>query len=134
MICESPGDDLVNFWRKAKAQMGGADFDVLYIRAILIDASLPRDDRIGARINRGYRRAQQNPVAQFYLGDNRLNVNAASMEPPGDNRILGTADHWSAEGDDPMDEIGSLAGRFSGQIASKAPTDESNFLPVSARK
>ena len=76
------GDDLVDFWRKTKADMGGADFDVLHVRAVLIDTSLPGNDTVGARVNRGYRRAEQNLIAQFNLGDNRLNVDAASMKPP----------------------------------------------------
>ena len=52
IVSEPLCDDLVNFRRKAKTDMGRADFDVLHVRTVVIDTSLPCNDGIRPGVNR----------------------------------------------------------------------------------
>src|SRR5262245_44540725 len=128
VIGEPLGDYLVNFRRKTKTDMSGSHFDVLNIGAVLIDASLPSDDRIRARVNRRHRRTERNLITQFDFGLNRCHVDAAATKPPSDNGVLGTADDRRAESDHAMHQIGPFASRLSSQVSSQTPADESHFL------
>src|SRR5262245_31175315 len=128
VIGEPLGDNLVNFRRKTKTNMSGSHFDVLDIGSVLIDASLPSDDRIRARVNRRHGCAERNLITQFDFGFNRCHVDAAAAKPASDNGILGTADDRRAESDHSMHQIGSFAGRLSSQVSSQTPADESDLL------
>ena len=85
IVGEPLGDDLVNFRRKPKTDMSGADFDVLHVTTVLIDTSFPCDDGIRARVNRGHRCTERDLIAQFDFGLNRLNVDTAAVKPSSDN-------------------------------------------------
>ena len=73
----------------------------------------------------------------FYtvLGDEASRADtAAALESASDNRVLGTADDGSAESDHSMNQVGTFAGRLSGKVSPKTPTDESHLLVRSMRK
>src|ERR671919_465331 len=112
--------------------MSGADFNVLHVRTGFVYTSFPGDNRIRARVDSRHRRAQQNLIPEFDLSHDRFDVDAAAVKSAGHSRIFWTADDRSAKSDDLMDQIGALAGRLSGQIASETPTNEANFLVGSA--
>jgi hypothetical protein len=48
LIGEPLRDDLIDFRRKAQAQVSHADFNVFHVDPVVVDAGFPRDNGVGA--------------------------------------------------------------------------------------
>src|SRR5215475_15876655 len=128
-LCEPLGDDPVNFRRKAQANMSRADFHMLDVGRLPIDASLPSDDPVGTRIDRHYRCFKRHGlVAPFYFGGDCFDIDAAPTIPFSDHSVFRTADDRCAEGDDLPDEIRLFPRQLAREITAEAPADERDFL------
>src|SRR5262245_66499172 len=108
--------------------MSGSHFDVLNIGTVLVDASLPSDDGIRARVYRRHGGTERNLVTGFDFDLNRCHVDTAAAKPASDNGVFGTTDDRRAESDHAMHQIGPFASCLSSQVSSQAPADESHFL------
>src|SRR5262249_48161804 len=140
VIGEPLGDYLVNFGRKTKTDMSGSHFDVLNIGTVLVDASLPSDVGIRARVNRRHGGTERNLVTHFDFGLNRCHVDTAAAKSASDNGVFGTADESGTaedrrpESNPAMPQIGPFASCLSSQVSSQAPADESHLLLGSPRE
>lgn len=125
---EPLGDDAVDFRREAETQMGRAHFDMLDVRAMMIYAGLPRDDRIEARVDCSHRCRECDAIARFDLRLKGIDVDAPPTKRANNHSVLGPAHNRGAKSDDLLDEIRPFTRRLSGEIASQAPADDSDLL------
>jgi len=101
-------DDLVNVGREAETKVGGVNLDMLDVSAIVVDASLPGDDAVPARVDRDHRRTHRKLVAELDCRGNGIDVDAAALEDFCKYRVFRPAHDGGAERDHMADEIGAL--------------------------
>ena len=127
-------DDLIYVRGKAKTKMSGSNLDVFDVERILVDASLPGNDRVSARIDRNNRRTEGNAITKLDFGGNRVNVDTPITVPVGDHCVFGAADDGGTKRNDLADEIRPLACQLARQVAAEAPTDKTDLLIASSRE
>src|SRR3954463_12739143 len=112
--------------------MRRGDFHMLDVYRDAIDAGLPGDNRIDARIDGRDLALQQDLIAQIDLSRQRFDVEPAPPIGARNHRVLGSADHGCAKCDDVAHQVRALTRTLPGQIAAETPTYQIYVLAGSA--
>src|SRR5438874_11232921 len=102
---------------------------MLHVRGVTVDARLPRNHGVQARIYRRYRRRQRDLISGFDLSLDDIHVDAPAAKLVRHYGIFGTTDNRSTKGNDLMDQIWALTGGFPHRISSQTPAGNSDLLP-----
>src|SRR6185503_266656 len=120
-------DDLINIRGEAEADMSGLNLNMLDVRSIAVDTSLPCNKTVEARINRHHRCQQRHLLAPLDLGGNGVEIDAEFEISLGGGGVFGAADNRCAQSDHLAHQVGPFTRYFARQIAAKAPTDEPDW-------
>ena len=108
--------------------MGGLDFDMLDVLGVWIDAGLPGNNRVTARIECHHGCRESNAITHFNFRGDGVEINAAAVKPSGNDGILGTADYRGTQGNHLADQVGALSCQLAREVTAKAPADQIYFL------
>lgn len=109
--------DPVDVGAESEAEMGRVDFLVFDgAAALVVDAGALVHHAVPMGVDRGDRNAERRLLAE---GDGALDLVEVSVESRGEGagrRVLGAADHGTAEGDDAPDALGPFPRRTADQV------------------